>query len=100
MHVAEVPGVVLLADSGGSGLRRRLSFEPDDESLGRLPCRGDGGALRFDEVLETYLLPLGIPVAYGFPFGHVDDQWTLPLGVRARFDAGQGTVDLMEAAVS
>ena len=60
---------------------------------------GDGGALRFDEVLETYLLPLGVPVAYGFPFGHVDDQWTLPLGVRARLDAGRGTVELLEPAV-
>lgn len=60
---------------------------------------GDGGALRFDEVLETYLLPLGVPVAYGFPFGHVDDQWTLPLGVRARLDAGRGTLELLEPAV-
>ncbi len=48
---------------------------------------GDSGALGFDEVLATYLRPLGIPVAFGFPIGHVDDQWTLPLGVRARLDA-------------
>ncbi len=60
----------------------------------------DGGAHRFDEVLASYFLPLGVPVAYGFPIGHVDEQWTLPLGVRARFDAGQGTLDLLEAAVS
>jgi muramoyltetrapeptide carboxypeptidase len=58
-----------------------------------------GGALAFDEVLHTYLGPLGIPVAYGFPIGHVDDQWTMPLGVRARLDADQGTVELLEAAV-
>lgn len=57
------------------------------------------GALGFDEVLETYLAPLGIPVAYGFPIGHIDDQWTLPLGVRARLDAGSGELDLLEAAV-
>jgi muramoyltetrapeptide carboxypeptidase len=57
------------------------------------------GALGFDEVLETYLAPLGIPVAYGFPIGHIDDQWTLPLGVRARLDAGAGELDLLEAAV-
>ena len=25
------------------------------------------GALGFDEVLDTYFAPLGIPVAYGFP---------------------------------
>ncbi len=58
------------------------------------------GALGFDEVLANYFLPLGIPVAYGFPIGHIDDQWTLPLGVRARLDAGSGELELLEAAVS
>lgn len=59
---------------------------------------GDGG-LGFDEVLATYFEPLGIPVAYGFPIGHVDDQWTMPIGVRARLDAAAGEVDLLEGAV-
>jgi muramoyltetrapeptide carboxypeptidase len=62
--------------------------------------RGTGdGALGFDEVMAGYFEPLGIPVAYGFPIGHVDDQWTLPIGVRARLDAGAGEVDLLESAV-
>jgi len=58
-----------------------------------------GGALAFDEVLETYFAPLGVPVAHGFPIGHVEDQWTLPLGVRARLDADAGALTLLEAAV-
>ncbi|MGH7525479.1 MAG: S66 peptidase family protein [Gemmatimonadales bacterium] len=58
------------------------------------------GALGFDEVLATYLLPLGIPVAHGFPIGHIEAQWTLPLGVRARLDAGAGELELLESAVS
>ena len=57
------------------------------------------GALGFDEVLATYLLPLGVPVASGFPVGHIDDQWTLPLGVRARLDADAGELELLEPAV-
>ncbi len=57
------------------------------------------GALGFDEVLATYLEPLGVPVAYGFPIGHIDDQWTLPIGARARLDAGAGTLELLDAAV-
>jgi muramoyltetrapeptide carboxypeptidase len=61
---------------------------------------GDGGALGFDEVMTTYFAPLGIPVAYGFPFGHVDDQWTLPIGARARLDAGAGELDILDAAVT
>ena len=60
---------------------------------------GDG-AFGFDEVLYHYFGGLGIPVAYGFPVGHIDDQWTLPLGVRARLDATNGEVDLLEPAVS
>lgn len=60
---------------------------------------GDGGALGFDEVLATYFGALGVPVAYGFPIGHVDDQWTLPIGIRARFDATAGVVELLEGAV-
>jgi muramoyltetrapeptide carboxypeptidase len=58
------------------------------------------GALGFDEVLSTYLLPLGIPVAHGFPVGHVETQWTLPLGVRARLDADAGELELLEPAVA
>ena len=57
------------------------------------------GALGFDEVLTTYFEPLGVPVAFGFPVGHIDDQWTLPLGVRARLDAGAGELELLDAAV-
>ena len=57
------------------------------------------GALGFDEVLATYLQPLDIPVAYGFPIGHIDSQWTLPLGIRARLNADAGELELLESAV-
>jgi muramoyltetrapeptide carboxypeptidase len=60
---------------------------------------GRDGALGFDEVLATYFEPLGIPVAYGFPFGHIESQWTLPLGIRARLNADAGELELLEAAV-
>jgi muramoyltetrapeptide carboxypeptidase len=60
---------------------------------------GDDGALGFDEVLATYLEPLGVPVAYGFPIGHIDQQWTMPIGVRARLDADAGEVEILEGAV-
>jgi muramoyltetrapeptide carboxypeptidase len=58
------------------------------------------GALGFDEVLANYFEPLGIPVAYGFPIGHIDAQWTLPLGVRTRLDLDHGEVELLEPAVA
>jgi muramoyltetrapeptide carboxypeptidase len=61
---------------------------------------GGDGALGFDEVLASYFEPLGIPVAYGFPLGHTEAQWTLPLGVRAQLDADACQVELLEPAVA
>jgi muramoyltetrapeptide carboxypeptidase len=57
------------------------------------------GAFGLDEVLAHYFGPLEIPVTHGLPIGHIDDQWTLPLGARARFDAEAGTVEVLEGAV-
>jgi muramoyltetrapeptide carboxypeptidase len=61
---------------------------------------GRDGSFGFDQVLTEYFSPLRIPVAYGFPIGHIDAQWTLPLGVRARLDADAGELDLLEPAVA
>jgi muramoyltetrapeptide carboxypeptidase len=60
----------------------------------------DDGSLGVDQVLAYYFGPLAVPVLYGVPIGHIDEQWTLPLGVRARMDADAGTVELLEAAVA
>jgi muramoyltetrapeptide carboxypeptidase len=60
----------------------------------------EDGSLGVDQVLAHYLSPLGVPVLYGLPIGHIDDQWTMPLGVRARMSADAGSVELLEAAVS
>jgi muramoyltetrapeptide carboxypeptidase len=51
------------------------------------------------EVIRDRLGSLDVPVATGFPFGHVPDNWTLPLGIRARLDADRGTLALLEPAV-
>lgn len=58
------------------------------------------GGLGLDEVLRTYFAPGNIPVAHGFPIGHVHEQWTLPIGVMAELDATNGDLSLLEAAVS
>jgi muramoyltetrapeptide carboxypeptidase len=52
------------------------------------------------ELLHRLSAPLGVPTVAGMPIGHEADNWTLPLGVRARLDAGAGTLELVEAAVS
>jgi muramoyltetrapeptide carboxypeptidase len=58
---------------------------------------GDAEAAR---VIGEMLGSLGVPVATGFPFGHFEASWTLPTGVRARLDAYEGTLTLLEPAVS
>lgn len=61
---------------------------------------GENGDALAREVLHDRLGGLGVPVALGFPFGHFDDNWTLPMGLRARLDADAGTLALLEGAVA
>jgi muramoyltetrapeptide carboxypeptidase len=51
------------------------------------------------EVLRERLSGLGIPVLAGLPFGHLPHHWTLPLGVRARLDSSEQTLEILEPAV-
>jgi len=52
------------------------------------------------EVLRDRLQDLKVPCATGFPFGHIAESWTLPLGVPARLDADAGTLELLGPAVT
>jgi len=63
-------------------------------------CQPKGESLSLPDTLRDRLGSLGIPVAYGFPFGHVAHQATLPYGIRAEMDTERGTLTLLEAAVS
>ena len=49
--------------------------------------------------LEDRLGDLGIPVGYGFSFGHITDQVTLPVGIEAEMDAEKMTYRLLEPCV-
>ena len=55
---------------------------------------GDPGpdGVATEQVIQRRLAPLGIPVVSGFPAGHVDDNWPLPLGIEARIDGGKFTI--------
>ena len=39
-----------------------------------------------DEVIAEAAESAGIPCLAGAPFGHIDDQWTIPLGAIAELD--------------
>lgn len=46
----------------------------------------DKYSLKILETLKDRLADLGIPVFYGFSFGHIDNNCTIPVGCEANFD--------------
>jgi muramoyltetrapeptide carboxypeptidase len=65
-------------------------------------CRVTDGdpSLSIEETLRDRLEPLHVPAAMGLSFGHIMQHFTLPLGIRARFDASARTITLLEPAVT
>jgi len=62
---------------------------------------GEGfGSLTIPDVLNDHVKPLGVPAYSGAMIGHVDRQFTLPLGVQVELDADAGTITMLESAVS
>jgi muramoyltetrapeptide carboxypeptidase len=59
-------------------------------------------SLTLFDVLDELLGDLGIPVVYGWPIGHTDHQWTLPLGAMATLsvegDGQSSTLRIDESA--
>lgn len=64
------------------------------------PSGASYGGFTLSEVLQQHLEPLGVPAFQGGQFGHVANQYSLPMGVMAEMDAGAGTIRLLEPAVS
>jgi muramoyltetrapeptide carboxypeptidase len=58
--------------------------ETDDESL--------GGSRTVREVLTEAARAAGVPAMCGAPIGHVQDQWTIPVGREAELDADAKTL--------
>lgn len=70
--------------------------------FGRCTECGSGnsfGSLTLEEVLDEHIGSLGIPAFSGSMIGHIDQQFTLPLGIDADIDADNGTIRLLEAGV-
>jgi muramoyltetrapeptide carboxypeptidase len=58
------------------------------------------GGFTLNDVLTQHLGSLGIPAYQGAWFGHITDQFTLPVGGLAEIDADAGTLRLLEPVVS
>jgi muramoyltetrapeptide carboxypeptidase len=62
--------------------------------------QGDGPSLTLDETLDVHLQPLRVPAVTGYSFGHIRNQFTIPVGIRGRLDTEARTVTLLGAGVS
>jgi muramoyltetrapeptide carboxypeptidase len=62
--------------------------------------QGNGSSLTLDETLDVHLQPLHVPAVSGYSFGHIRNQFTIPVGVRATLDTERQTITLLEPAVS
>lgn len=61
------------------------------------PMRGHN--LPLAQVLADIVVPCGKPVLAGFSIGHCSPNVTIPIGVRARLDAGAKRLTILESAV-
>ena len=59
----------------------------------------DDPTLTLEQALDDHFALLKIPSITGFSFGHIANQFTIPVGVRARLDTENQTLTLREPAV-
>lgn len=65
-------------------------------------CTSDGGGygnFQLTELFDHHIRPLGVPAFHGAMFGHIADQYFLPLGAMVEMDAGAGAIRLLAPAV-
>ena len=59
-----------------------------------------GNTFSMEEVLRRRCEPLGVPVVRGLMIGHVEDQTVVPIGAMAELNADEGSLTLLEEAVT
>jgi muramoyltetrapeptide carboxypeptidase len=65
----------------------------------RIKPPDDDPTLSMNEVFDHHFESIERPAVYGYSFGHVPHQWTLPIGIQARLDTKEQTLMLLESAV-
>jgi len=54
------------------------------------------GSLTLDDILDDYILPLGIPAFKGAMIGHLPKQFIIPVGAEVEMDADKGVFTLQK----
>lgn len=57
------------------------------------------GNFTLSDVLQQHLKPLGVPAFEGAMFGHIANQFSLPVGAKVEIDADAATILVMEPVV-
>lgn len=64
-------------------------------------CKKDNNfSLSLEQILEDHIRPIEIPAFYGSMIGHIDDIFTLPLGINAKINSVTGRITLQERPTS
>lgn len=66
-----------------------FDIKPDDHKPPRI----------WENLISEYIFPLSIPVLTNFPYGHIEQKYTLPLGCRVEIDSENQTLQLLEKGV-
>jgi muramoyltetrapeptide carboxypeptidase len=61
---------------------------------------GGYGSFTVDQIMDHYILPLGIPAYTGAMIGHIPKQFIIPVGAKVRMDADKGTFTILEQVFS
>ncbi len=61
---------------------------------------GEGyGSLTLEEVLQEQIAPLGVPAYAGAMIGHIENKFTIPIGIEVEMNATEGKITMREPAV-
>ncbi|MBT5218738.1 MAG: LD-carboxypeptidase [Woeseia sp.] len=81
-----------------SGVLRKIAGFVFGRCTDYEPGRGFG-SLTMEEMLAEHIDPLGIPAFSGSMIGHINEQFTIPLGISVEMDADAGTISMQEAGI-
>lgn len=62
-------------------------------------CSAGNNSLSLQEVFEDHIKPLNIPAFYGAMISHEDNNITLPIGISARINSTDKTIQILGSAV-
>jgi len=58
--------------------------------------KGNKNSLSLEQVLKDHIQVLGVPSYYGSMIGHIDNMFTLPIGISAKINSETGSIKLLE----